>query len=261
MAGIPASIHFILDPSDFPVCSYAVEPLALSDHEVTLEKGSFAFSFEYGVIGKENPMQVEMVREEIRFTTKVGIRTKWLSLDPNRIADRAIRYYWLSNTEGGFPIGEYASSFIYRKDKAPSYNETEVTCGWRSIREEWESRMPAHIRELQLTGRIPQEAISFVSDEVLMSLTYREDQGITLPSSFLGEYAFRLVIYTNATVKPSEIPARFVLTYKNAIFIGSLRIDPQAIAYCTISLPFVLLIARFAKPLSLLTRTAGKSEG
>lgn len=57
--------------------------------------------------------------------------------------------------------------------------------------------------------------------------------------SFLDEYALNLVVSTSASIGPDEILARFVLTCKNAMFMGGLRIDPQQIGHGMILVPFV----------------------
>lgn len=253
LAGIPTAIHFILEPPDFPVGSFTVEPLTLSDHTVTFENDSFAFSLDYWTVDDQG--QVEMSEKQIWFATKVEITTKWLKLDLNHVVDRSTRYYWLSNDEGGFPIGEYASSFLYRESETHKHKETEVVCGWRSISEDWESHVTPHITELQFMGR---PYLWNTTGELLISMINEEGRGIPLPKSFLNEYSFKLVVYTNATIGPDEVPARFVLIYKNAMFIGSLRIDPPTIGYGMILLPFALLIIRFWKPFKGLQRPTHK---
>lgn len=239
VAGIPTATHLIINPVGFPIGAFTVESLTPSDYTVTVENNSFALSLDTAFVNDQG--QVQISKREVLCSTKVEIRTKWLKLDPNRIVGESTTHYWSRIDEDGLPTGEYALYLVYRKSYP--FNETEIMYGWRSIREDWEPQVVWYPPGGDVRPRI---------------YVFIDGGPPPLPESFLNEYSFRLVVYTNASIGPDEIPARFKLIYKNAMFIGSLRIDPPAIGYGMILLPFALLISRFWRPLKALQRATDK---
>jgi hypothetical protein len=207
LMGTPTLINilFFNPPNLFPFYSSEIVPVEVSDHTTTVEKGRFSSQFE-------------------TFTTGVEVKTKPFNLDASQIVE--VDYYWLSMDKNGFPFGDYYAGLEYGEENS---NKTVDEMGY-SIRLIY-SEGVSQIRDNEHEYRFPSPAPAFGI------------HGFQLPKAFQNEYVFKLVAYTNATVKPDESIARFVLVYKykSSITIMGYRINLETIGYTALLLPFALL--------------------
>jgi hypothetical protein len=244
------SILFFHRPNLFPFYSFEVIPVGPSDHIITVENGSFTprenITVENGIFitlenyftPRENYSRPIIFREAIFFengsiiipneypsssTTRVEVETKPFHLDASQIVE--VDYYWLSMDKNGFPFGDYYASLEYRD------TNSNITI----------DELHSQLIDAEGIYQIRENEIVFRFLSPILPWT----QGFQLPKAFQDEYVFKLVAYTNATVKPDELIARFVLVYKykSSITIMGYGINLETIGYTALLLPFAILAA------------------
>jgi hypothetical protein len=235
LIGTPTLVNYLFfntfhPPDLFPFYSFKVISVELSDHLITVENGSFRSQAQYATtyVFLENGSVIPL-DYPLFFTTKVEVKTKPFYLDSSQIVE--VNYYWLSMDKNGFPFSDYYASLEYRDANS---NITIDRVLSRLLNAEGMSQ----IRENTDEYPVP----SFMS--VPPSIE-RPGSGFQLPKASQSEYVFKLVAYTNATAKPDEPIARFVLVYryKSSITIVGYGINLETIGYMTLLSPFAILAA------------------
>ena len=226
LVGAPTLINYLFfntfhPPDLFPFYSFEVVPVEPSDYTTTVENGSFrTFEDWFTITIFENGSFIPHEYPPF-FTTRIEIKTKPFFLDYNQIVK--VNYYWLSVDKNGFPFGDYYASLEYLDENSN-----------RTFTEEHSELIHAvsvsQIRENEYSYPFPSPATS-------------PGSGFQLPKASWNEYVFKLVAYTNATARPDEPMARFVLAYqyKSSITVMGYRINLETIGYMILLLPFALL--------------------
>jgi len=233
LMGTPTLINYrfsntFYPPDLFPFYSFRVISVELSDHIITVENGSFRSQAQYATnyVFLENGSVIPL-DYPLFFTTKVEVKTKTFYLDASQIVD--VNYYWLSMDKNRFPFGDYYASLEYQ-DANSNITIDKVYSRLLNV------KGMSQIRENEDEYPVP----SFMS---IPPSIERPGSGFQLPKASKDEYIFKLVAYTNATVKPDEAIARFVpvYRYKSSITIMGYRINLETIGYMTLLSPFAIL--------------------